>query len=75
MAAEPCTPRLRRRRSASGTAYCFFTDGPFAETAEVANGLYVLAAENRQSAIALAAKVPVSPKGCIELRRIVDDTR
>ncbi|MDI9953355.1 YciI family protein [Rhodococcus sp. IEGM 1305] len=47
------------------------TDGPFAETAEVANGLYVLAAEDRESAIALSAKIPVTPKGCVELRQIV----
>ncbi|MBC2641660.1 MULTISPECIES: YciI family protein [unclassified Rhodococcus (in: high G+C Gram-positive bacteria)] len=49
------------------------TDGPFAETAEVANGLYVLAADDREAAIAWAAKIPVSPKGCIELRQIVAD--
>ncbi len=48
------------------------TDGPFAETAEVANGLYLLRAPSPEAAAALAARIPVTPKGAVELRPIVD---
>ncbi|MFC9788120.1 YciI family protein [Rhodococcus sp. NPDC127528] len=47
------------------------TDGPFAESAELANGLYLLAAGDRTSAVELAAKIPVGPKGCVEVRRLM----
>ena len=48
------------------------TDGPFAESAEVVNGLYYLAAADRDGAVTLAAQIPVGDKGGIELRRVVD---
>lgn len=48
------------------------TDGPFAESAEVANGLYFLAADYRDAAAAVAAQIPVGEKGGVELRRMVD---
>lgn len=48
------------------------TDGPFAESAEVANGLYFLAASDRDAAAAVAAHIPVGEKGGVELRRMVD---
>ncbi|PTR39984.1 hypothetical protein C8K38_11488 [Rhodococcus sp. OK611] len=49
------------------------TDGPFTEAAEIANGVYLLAAADREAATALAARIPLGPKGCIELRQIVDE--
>lgn len=48
------------------------TDGPFAESAEVVNGLYMFAASDRASATAVAAQIPIGPKGGVELRQIVD---
>lgn len=48
------------------------TDGPFAESAEVANGVYFLAASERDAAVTVAAQIPVGEKGGIELRRMVD---
>jgi hypothetical protein len=48
------------------------TDGPFAETGEVANGLYLLRAASREEAIALGAQVPGSPRGWVELRPVLD---
>ena len=48
------------------------TDGPYAETAEVANGLYLLRASSREEATGLAARIPVTPGGGVELRPVVD---
>jgi hypothetical protein len=43
------------------------TDGPFAEGAEVANGFYLLRADNRDQAVKLASMIPAST---VELRRL-----
>jgi hypothetical protein len=48
------------------------TDGPYAETAEVANGLYLLRASSAEAATEVASRIPVTPGGGVELRRIVD---
>ncbi|WP_280232600.1 YciI family protein [Nocardia cyriacigeorgica] len=48
------------------------TDGPFAETAEVVDGLYLFAAPDRQAATEIAALIPMGAKGRTELRQIVD---
>ncbi|TQF75008.1 transcription initiation protein [Rhodococcus spelaei] len=47
------------------------TDGPFAESAELASGIYFLDAPVRATAVALAAKIPVGPKGCVEVRQLM----
>ncbi|MFH5229215.1 YciI family protein [Antrihabitans spumae] len=49
-----------------------FTDGPFAESAEVANGLYMFAAPDRAAAVAIAVQIPLGERGRLELRQIVD---
>jgi len=46
------------------------TDGPFAETAEVLGGYYVLKVKDLDEAIAIAADCPASRTGSIELRPI-----
>ncbi|ORB92973.1 YciI family protein [Mycobacterium persicum] len=43
------------------------TDGPFAETAEVAGGYYVFEAENLDEALALARDVPAAKHGAVEV--------
>src|SRR6202007_2096995 len=43
------------------------TDGPFAESAEVACGYYVFEAENLDEALALARDVPVANFGAVEV--------
>ncbi|MBJ8344347.1 YciI family protein [Antrihabitans sp. YC2-6] len=48
------------------------TDGPFTESAEVANGLYMFAAPDREAATAIAVQIPLGDKGRVELRQIVD---
>ncbi|CDO86964.1 transcription initiation protein [Mycobacterium triplex] len=47
------------------------TDGPFAESAEVACGYYVFEAENLDEALALARDVPIAPFGAVELWPVV----
>lgn len=47
------------------------TDGPFAETAEVACGYYVFEAENLDEALALARDVPIAAFGAVELWPVV----
>ncbi|HEY7563980.1 MAG TPA: YciI family protein [Acidimicrobiia bacterium] len=48
------------------------TDGPFAETAEVLGGYYVLNVRDLDQAIAIAAACPAVRGGSIELRPILD---
>jgi hypothetical protein len=43
------------------------TDGPFAESAEVAGGYYVFEAENLDDALALARDIPAAKYGAIEV--------
>lgn len=47
------------------------TDGPFAETAEVACGYYIFEAENLDEALALAREVPVATFGAVEVWPVV----
>lgn len=46
------------------------TDGPFAETAEVLGGYYILDVPDLDAAVAWAAKCPAAPSGTIELRPV-----
>jgi hypothetical protein len=46
------------------------TDGPFAESAEVAGGYYVFEAENLDDALELARGIPAARHGAIEVRPI-----
>jgi hypothetical protein len=47
------------------------TDGPFAETKEQLGGFYLIDANTREEAIAMAAKIPAARFGCIEVRPIM----
>lgn len=47
------------------------SDGPYAETNEIVNGLYLLAASSQAEAGDLAAQIPVGDDGVVELRRVV----
>jgi hypothetical protein len=48
------------------------TDGPYAESAEVVGGFYVLAAADADAAADVAAKIPVNPGGGVEVRPVAD---
>ncbi len=47
------------------------TDGPFAETREQLGGYYLIDAKNLDEAIGIAARVPVSNVGTIEIRPVL----
>ncbi|WP_067658892.1 YciI family protein [Nocardia harenae] len=47
------------------------TDGPFAEAAEVLDGLYLFTAPDRAAAIDLAGKIPLGPTGATEVRPVL----
>lgn len=61
----PSTATTVRVRDGQAT----FTDGPYAEGAEVANGFYVLRATDRDEAVKLASMIPAT---AVELRRLAD---
>jgi hypothetical protein len=48
------------------------TDGPFAETKEQLGGYYLIEARDLNEAIQVAAKIPGSREGSVEIRPIVD---
>lgn len=48
------------------------TDGPFAETAEVLGGYYILKVKDLDEAIEIAAACPGAKNGSIELRPIME---
>ena len=64
-ATSATTLRVRERQ-------LLMTDGPFAASAEVANGFYYLAAPDRAAATAVATNIPLGPKGRTVLRQVVD---
>lgn len=48
------------------------TDGPFAETREQLGGYYIVEAKNLDEAIGIAARIPSSRTGSIEVRPIME---
>ena len=48
------------------------TDGPFAETKEVLGGFYLLQCADLDEAIAVAAELPGSWHGSVEVRPVYD---
>jgi hypothetical protein len=47
------------------------TDGPFAETKEQLGGYFLVEAKDLDEAIAIAARIPSSRDGSIEVRPVV----
>jgi hypothetical protein len=47
------------------------TDGPFAETKEQLGGYYVIDVNDLDEAIAIAARIPTSRFGCVEVRPLM----
>jgi hypothetical protein len=48
------------------------TDGPFAETKEIAGGYYIVEAASRAEAIELAKRCPHAKWGTVEVREVID---
>jgi hypothetical protein len=68
LAGDALTPTADGVRITGGPDAPTVTDGPFAESAEVACGYYVFDAENLDEALALARDVPAAKHGAIEVR-------
>src|SRR5882757_10196054 len=66
-AGDALTPSATGVRITGGPDAPTITDGPFAESAEVAGGYYVFEAENLDEALALAQDVPAAKYGAIEV--------
>src|SRR5947209_2601404 len=47
------------------------TDGPFAETKEQLGGYFLLDAKDIDEAVSIAARIPVSNEGAVEVRPIL----
>ncbi|MGC1740436.1 YciI family protein, partial [Mycobacterium sp.] len=60
---EPATATTVRVRDGE----VLLTDGPFAESAEIATGFYLLLAADRDEAVKLASMIPAS---AVELRQL-----
>ncbi|MCV7378767.1 transcription initiation protein [Mycobacterium alsense] len=70
-AGDALTPAATGVRISGGPDAPVVSDGPFAESAEVACGYYVFEAENLDEALALARGVPVAAFGAVELWPLV----
>jgi hypothetical protein len=71
LAGDALTPSATGVRITGGPDAPTVTDGPFAESAEVACGYYVFEAENLDEALALARDVPVAKFGAVEVWPVV----
>lgn len=70
-AGDALLPSATAARIAGGPDGPTITDGPFAESAEIACGYYVFEADNLDDALALARDIPAAKDGAIEVRPIV----
>lgn len=48
------------------------TDGPFAETKEQLGGFYLLDCKDLDEAIKWAGEMPIHPRGCVEIRPVME---
>jgi hypothetical protein len=72
-AGDALTPSATGVRITGGPDAPILTDGPFAESAEVAaGGYYVFEAENLDEALALARDIPAARHGAVEIWPIVE---
>lgn len=71
-AGDALTPSATAVRISGGPAAPNVTDGPFAESAEVAGGYYVFEAENLDEALDLARQIPACASGAVEVWPIVE---
>jgi hypothetical protein len=69
-AGDALNPSASGARVTGGPDAPVVTDGPFAESAEVACGYYVFEAENLDEALALARDIPAAKNGAVEVRPI-----
>src|SRR3982751_3933077 len=66
----PPTPMATSVRVRDGKR--LITDGPLAETRGQLGGCFLIEAENRDGAIAIAARIPMARKGTVEVRPVFE---
>lgn len=71
LAGDALTPTTTGVRVSGGADAPIITDGPFAESAEVACGYYIFEAENLDEALALARDIPLATFGAVEVWPVV----
>ena len=69
---DALTPSATGVRITGGPDTPTVTEGPFAESAEVAGGYYVFEAENLDEALALARDIPAAKYGAVEVWPMVE---
>jgi hypothetical protein len=67
----PATAKTVRVRNGKATV----TDGPWVETKEQLGGYYIFEARDMDEALGLAARIPGSWIGCVEVRPLADDAQ
>jgi hypothetical protein len=72
IAGEPLDSATKARSVSLDGAKRVVRDGPFAETREQLGGYYRVWAKNLDEAVALAAKIPASETGTVEVRPVMD---
>src|SRR5499427_6881136 len=72
LAANPLHPTAMATTVRVRDGKRFVTDGPFAETREQLGGYFLIEAQHRDEATAIAARIPMARKGTIEIRPVID---
>ena len=72
LAANPLHPTAMATAVRVRDGKRFVTDGPFAETREQLGGYFLIEAQHRDEAIAIAARIPMARMGTIEIRPVID---
>ncbi|MCG5431921.1 YciI family protein [Mycobacterium sp. MYCO198283] len=72
LAGDALTGSQEAVRISGGPDAPVVTDGPFAESAEIANGFYVIEADDLDGALALARDIPACRSGAVEVWPMVE---
>jgi hypothetical protein len=65
-------PSTATRVTARDNGEVVTSDGPFAEAKELLAGFYLVDCDNRETAVAIAAKVPEAAFGLVEVRPVMN---
>lgn len=69
---EALQPVVTATTVRGGNGETVTTDGPFAETKEQLGGFYLVDCKDLDEAIGWAAKMPVLPRGSVEVRPVME---
>jgi hypothetical protein len=72
LAANPLQPTSMATSVRVRDGKRFVTDGPFAETREQLGGYFLIDAKDLDTAIGIAARIPMACKGTVEIRPVIE---